>query len=469
MTDAAYSFVPFIVNTTYDDLPAALIAGLKDDVLDTMGNMLAGRADPLIEKLIAVQREIGSSPESSVLLSDVKLSAGDAAFINASMAFCLDYDDIHEPARLHFGCAAVPAALAVAEWQGGFSGRDILTALAVALEIGARLGKYMERRNPTQVMGGWDYAGLHGVLTSAVVAGRLMKLNEEQMHNALGIAFHQCAGTSISAMDNAHTKILSPGFAARGGILAARLAKAGVTGAKRIFDGTEISMAAQYHNGCDSEALAGGLGTRWDALELGFKAYPCCRLIHRHIDAAMEIARSCDYDWRTIREIRITSCPMVEPMASVSRVNCEPKARLEAQFSIPWTVACALIREKVAIDEFGAEAFGDPDLSALAWKVHNTVREELRDLDDPAEVTVVTDTGKFTAYTGKPLGSHENPISHEALTEKFYDCAAHSVKAFARSEVQDLAELIGDLESQPDEQRLLAALRALAGGGNAPV
>lgn len=460
--DAAYEFAAFAYKMTFKDIPSELRFRLKDDILDTLGNMLAGRADPLVENLLLVLNEMGGAAEASALLADRKYSAGDAAFLNASMAFALDYDDMHEPARLHFGCSAVPTMLAVAQWLGNVSGEEAITALAVALEIGARLGKHMIRRNPSQVMGGWDYAALHGCLISAIVAAKLMKLTEEQILNAMGIAFHQCAGTSISAMDNAHTKILGPGFAARSGIFAARLASAGVTGAKNLFTATEISMAFQYHNGFDEAHLTTDLGKRWDALELGFKAYPCCRLIHRHIDAAMKIAKNPAFRLEETSSIQITSCPMVAEMASPTQKNCNPHTRIAAQFSIPWTVACALVHKKVAIDEFSEQAFSDQHVLTLANKITAEIDPALTDLDDPARITVVTQDGRiFTAYTGKPLGSHENPISHDALLEKFYDCAAHSVYAFDRAAMEPIVELTEHFEDAGAPKKLIEMLFTL--------
>lgn len=465
--DAAIEFAKFAFQTTYSDLPKNLIELLKDDILDTIGNMLAGSADPLMKKIIPIMTKHAGPMDASVFGLNRKISVEDAAFLNACMCFALDYDDMHEPARLHFGCAAIPVALAVSEWLGNVTGKDFLTALAVSLEIGARLGTHMIRRNPTQVMGGWDYAALHGYITTAVLAAKLMELNEEQILNAMGIAFHQCSGTSISAMDNAHTKIMGPGFAARGGILAAKFAAVGVTGAHSLFTETEISMAHQYHNGCDETMLTSHLGTRWDALNLGFKAYPCCRLIHRHIDAALQISDNPAFDWEQIDHIHLTSCSMIAPMTAPTAQNCSPGTRLHAQFSIPWTVACALVLKRVAIDEFSDDALRDNRIIDVASKIESAVDPTLTDLDAPACIVVTLKNGEtFRAHTGKPLGSHENPLSRNKLETKFYDCAAHCIFPLVKGNVSFIPETLlhfNDIENITD---FIAQLHTLCSSDN---
>lgn len=460
--DSSYHFVKFAESTTFDSVPKELISLLKKDVLDTLGNILAGSGEPITPKLLNVMSSLEGKAESQVIAYPTRLPVGDAAMLNASMAFALDYDDIHEPSRTHFGCSAIPTALAVAEAMKLFDGRKVLTALAVALELAARLGKYMIRRNPTQIMGGWDYAALHAYLYTAVIAGKLMDFDQKTLGNALGIAYHQCAGTSVSAMDHADTKILGPGLAARGGILAAKLASAGITGATSIFDSSDISMDSQYHNGVDKQAFAGELGKRWEALELGFKAYPCCRLIHRHIDAALELAQKYEIEPEEIRVIHATYCPMIAPMCQASRTNCHPATKLEAQFSVPYTVVCALARRKVAIDEFDVSAFTDPVIAELTEKYEAEVDEGLSSLDDPAELTVVTERGRFTVHTGHPLGAPENPISQQALQEKFFDCAAHGKRPIRKEQAQKLVDLVEHLDEAYALPEMLELLRQIS-------
>jgi aconitate decarboxylase len=138
--DAMQRFTENVVNTTYADLPASTVAATKTFLLDTLGVCVAGSTGAAVRELLAPLRHWGGTAESTVLVFGDKLPAPWAAMANSVMMHNLEFDCIHEPAVIHPFTTALPAALAVAEAQGGLSGKTLLTALAAGVDTSTRIG-----------------------------------------------------------------------------------------------------------------------------------------------------------------------------------------------------------------------------------------------------------------------------------------------------------------------------------------
>ena len=458
--DASYAFSKFIAELRYEDIPADIVERVKLDIMDTLGCMLAGTGDESVAKMIRVMRRQSDKLECTVFgQGGLKLAAADAAFVNGSTTFVIDYDDLCDPANLHIGAASVPVALAMAELLGGRSGKEILTALTAGMEIACRLGIHMVRRIPDEVMGGWDYIFVLGIFSAAAIAAKLMHLNEEQIQNALGIAYHQASGTSMSARDKADTKIMGSGFACRAGILSAMMAAEGLTGAKNIFDELPGSLANLYNSGVDREALVAGLGADYALQYLGFKAYPCCGNTQRHIDAVLSLVREHQIKPEEITEIRLHVAEMVYPMCVPYELTRAPKSMMAAQFNIPWTSACAAARGRVTLAEFTDEAFADPVLLATAQKLICIPDPSLANYREPALVEIETDRGTFSTHTSEYQTGHwARPMSREALEAKFADCCARASAPVGPARVQEIIRCIAAFDTLPDAAALVQLL-----------
>ena len=459
--DAAYRFAEFAAKTKYDDLPESVVEMVKLDILDTLGCWLAGSDSDLDRAVLQLMKEMGGTPEASVLGTKDKLPAARAGFVNAVRVVNVDFDDHHDPAHCHIGASAVPAALAMAEKVGGVTGRQLITAVAVGAEIASRLGRYTVPRNPAVVMGGWDYTETLGIFSAAVIAAKLLGLTEEGIHNALGIAYHQAAGTSVSAMDGADTKDLGSGFACAYGIQSALLAEKGLTGAKNIFDECPGSFALQYNAGCDREALVSELGKRYELLYLGFKEYPCCTNTHRHIDAVRDLMAEQRIAPEEIREIRLHLSPMIYPMSQPEEITKRPPDALSGKFSIPWTVACMAARGRVGIAEFLDEARSDPAILDMAQRIVSVCDERLPDFSTPAEVHIVTVRGTFSTRTKAELYGHwTNPMKPEALKQKFRACVESGGSGLGSIQQESLIDAVMSLEQMKNAVDLIT----MAGG-----
>jgi 2-methylcitrate dehydratase PrpD len=457
--DAAYDISKFLVNTKFDDLPTEAIHVIKKDTLDILANALGGSSDQGVKAIYDLVREWGGKPESSIIGYGTKVPSPNAALVNSTMAFTLDYDDVHERGHFHAGVSTIPSAFAISGMKEGVTGKEFIAAICLAIELGCRLGIASKRAKPGYIMGGWDYASLHGCFTSAAVAGRLLNLDEPKMHNALGLAYHQAAGSGQSAIDAADTKKLGPGFGARAGITSALMAQRGITGAKAIFDESEISFCHLYHSGCDKDVLIRDLGKTFEMLDMSFKPYPSCRLGHAHIDAVLRLVQEHDIEAEEVQEIIPSTCQFVNvQLCAPLEAKKKPGNRTVAQFSLPWVVACAVVRRKVGIHEFTEDALKDRILLDMAAKVNPILDPLLPDEFAFTPLRIKTKRGTFESMTDYGYGSVQNPMTFEAIEEKFMDCASISVKPILKGNLAKVIQMIRNLEEVKDINEIISLL-----------
>src|SRR5205807_4930426 len=282
--DAAWPLAQHVCRTRYGDLPASAVESARRDILDTFGCMLGGSGSPGIDELFSMIARWGGSEESRVLLRDTRLPAPQAALLNASMGHALDFDDtLDTGGSIHPGVSMLAAVLAVCDSLEGVTGRDLLLAVALGLDVSCRiaLASTLDR--------GWHRTAAIGVFGAAAAAGKLIGLTPEQMLAALGIAYSHAAGNRQCILDGALTKRMQAGQAASTGVFSAVLAQTGFTGAQNVFNGRFGFLELYQPDGYDALALQRDLGTAFRGEELSYKPYPCGRPLHAAIDAALMV------------------------------------------------------------------------------------------------------------------------------------------------------------------------------------
>jgi 2-methylcitrate dehydratase PrpD len=267
--DATFAFARMVRNQKFEDIPADAVKATQMDILDTLATILAGSSYSGTKELVELMTYWGGRAESSIFIHGGKVPAPAAALVNGHIAHARDYDDIYHVARIHVGAVNVPAGFAVAEKVGGVTGKELIAAICMGIEIELRMGQaalLWTQFHPTATFG---YFG------ACATSGRLLGLSEEQLINAFGIAYAQAGGNKQCMFDGSLTKKLQPGLAARGGVLAAHLARTGYTGTRNNLEG-KAGFFNLYHGGqYDPEPLTRDLGKRFDVARLGFKPYPC--------------------------------------------------------------------------------------------------------------------------------------------------------------------------------------------------
>ena len=450
--DPAFRLSEHVCRTSFANLPEAAVIATKRDILDTLGAMLGGSIAPGIAELTGLVKHWGGRQESSLILLGGKVPAPQAALINATMGHALDFDDTFDRAgNIHPGTSTLAASLAIAEMRGGASGRDVVLAVTLGLDVVGRLAL------AATVDRGWHRTAVFGIFGATAAAGKLLQLNVEQMLNAFGIAYSQAAGSRQCILDGALTKRFQAGQAASGAVLSALLAREGFTGAREVFAGRFGFFPMYQPDGYDLNAIDDGLGKIFRGVELSFKPYPSGRPNHHFLDAALELYHRLDLATTDggagIAEVIITVHPQtykdqLAPEAGKRR----PSQVVEAQFSIPFLVAAALVRGRVGIGEVAG--VGDPEVLALSGRIQGAVRH-----DAPphwAQISVRRVDGRTASLeTTSPSGSPIKPLSDAQLQAKFRDCAAHAVQPIAAETVDRAILFIQQMEAAPEATALV--------------
>ena len=454
--DAAVEFARHFANTKYEDLSSEVVDATKKEILDLLGVALGGVSQPGATHVRDLMLEWGGKEESSIIGSTRKVPAPNAAQANATMAHALDFDDVHEAAVMHPGIAAIPVALAVAEAEGNLSGRDFITSTALGVDMMCRLAlATTPGKNPIDL--GWHLTSVFGYVGSAATAARVMGLPAGKISDAIGIGYHQCAGNGQCVKDGALTKRLGPGFAIKGGITAALLAKAGVTGSTNSFEG-EWGLYRQYMGGDYSrEILTAELGNRFEGVNVAIKPYPCCRGIHPAIDAGLALAIKDNVRKEDIREIVLTVTEAhLSLLCSPEDAKKSPRSPVDAQFSIPWGVASALVGRRLGLDDFTEGAIRNREVLEVTRKMRLVVDDSLsKPGPDPTRVKVITKDGRiFERIVRTPLGSLDRPMSFEDCAGKFRDCA----KSLDPERVETIIQMAAQLEQLEDIGEMMKLL-----------
>lgn len=463
-SDAILDLVRHCLHTSCADLPGDVVQATKRQLIDTLAVSVAGRDADGVRELRELTSDCGGRPEALLWGTSTRVPTQEAARVNATMAHALDFDDTYEPAVLHPSVMTVPTALTLADSRAAddpISGRELLTSVAVGVDIAGRLAR-SGRPGVAGFETGWHNTSLFGYLANAMVAGRLLGLTEPQLVAACGIAYHQCAGNAQAHLEGALTKRMGAGFAAHAGVLAARLAQRGVSGATQVLEGPRGLYRQYFGDDYSRTLLLDDLGRRFVGTDVSFKPWPACRGSHTAIDAALTLVEAHRVAADEVERITIWSGPgeytlLSTPLARKQR----PESVVEAQFSIPWVVAAAVGDRGVTLEHFAEAALRRPDLLMLTARTETAVDAALsRPGGGPgaARVELVLRDGRTVRHTtASAPGTPDRPMTDAQLGAKFLGCA--SVAGLPRAAAERLLDCVAGLERRPDLSPLLDVLR----------
>ena len=396
-------------------------------VLDVIGNSLAAK-DQAATEVVRNVVLAWEGPADSFAIGAGKLPAAAAALLNGTLAHAMDFDDTHLPSVLHPSASVVPAALAVGAKLKS-KPTDVMDAIAFGIEVTCRLG-----------MAGYDKKlgnsvfferGLHatsicGTLGAATAAAMLYKLSAAQITSAIGIASSMGAGLLEANRTGGTVKRMHCGWAAHGGVVAAELAKAGLTGPPTVIEGRFGFMQAYCGDQVNLAELTDDLGTSWVLPGLFFKPYPCNHFTHTGIDAARKMkANGITPDQIERLELGVPT-PVLRTIAEPREAKIKPESGYHAAFSGPYTVAAAFYRDHglgLFHEDFEDEAAHDPEILALAAKVNvsaNASCDEIFPHQFPAVLTAyLKDGSSVTEQVLVNRGGPQDPLSDAELALKF--------------------------------------------------
>jgi 2-methylcitrate dehydratase PrpD len=464
--DAAYSLAKNLITIKYKDIPPDVTELTKKHILDILGVALGGSSKPGVKELAELVTEWGGKEESTVLCYGHKVPAPNAAQVNATMGHALDYDDTGD-GPTHPSVVIVPTCLAMAERKGKMSGKEFITAVALGMDMMCRLGQAFRLGVKTAPVGGhpgagWHLTPLYGFLAAAGVAGRIIGLDEEKLVNALGIAYHQCSGNGQCVNEGALTKRMGPGFAARGGIVAALMAEKGITGAKECLEG-ELGLFNLYHKGeYDPKPLTKDLGKYFAGLSVTMKPYPCCKGTHSYVDVALALVNKHHIKAKGVQEITIftqdDSNVLLHPLEKRSR----PENPVDSQFSIPWAVAVVFARGRAGIVDFTEEAIKSPDILEISSLVRVKVDKNIGEKKGliPAKIGFTTRKGQTYVEQAAIVSTGNAPeqLPFDAYERKFRDCASYAIKPRTNKQIDKIIALVKQLEQVDDIREVIELL-----------
>ena len=410
MIDHLGDLCEFLSQTTFDDLPQAVVERGRQVTADTIAAIVGGSAEPEVEALTSSMAK-GSSGIATVLGSGRKLQSTTASFLNGTAGTFLEMDEGNQFSQGHPAIHVLPAALACSEsWK--LSGRQFLLALVLGYEVGSRIGIGAKIRKSMHPHGTWGTVG--GVVAVAKLAGA----SSEEFREAINVASTLGLGTSRQTMLQGGTVRNSfAGISGQMAIMAWNMVKAGFSGE---HDGLSTVWGTVLSESWNPIALTEDLGKRWEIARNYFKRHSCCRYNHCALDVLAEISGDTSFQVNEIDSIRI------ETYSLAAQLNDrKPRNTLAAKFSLPFAVASTLINGHSGLDSFTWEAIGREEIMELASKVEvvedKTLTEMVPDYR-PARVKIYLMDGRsLEGFTKTNRGDSEDPYPQDELKEKFYE------------------------------------------------
>ena len=437
----------YMVDARTRDFPPNVALEGKHHILDTLGAMVSGSHLKAGEMAVAYVRAQGGIPESSVIGTNIKTSAVNAALANGMCGHADETDDVELITKTHPGCSSVAAALAMAEREGR-SGTELLRAVVLGYDVCCR---FMMALGPDLVRGTHRSAEGVGSTFSAIgAAASLARLDEAGMRYALSYAAQQVSGLWSWTQDKEHVEKAFDfsGMGARNGVTAATMVQAGFTGVPDVFDcehNVLEALSSQPHPG----EIVAGLGSRFWIAETSIKTYSVGYPIQSAVDAFLTLRRENSLRVDNVDHI-VVRLPAdgagIVDNSSMPDVNCQ------------YIIALALVDGAVSfVNSHSYERMGDPQIRAVKERVQLVADRKLVDPAAPrsglVEVTL-KDGRTVSHFTRFPPGTRENPLSTEGVNAKVRDLMAPVLGA---EKTATLIERINALE----EVRNVRELRPL--------
>jgi len=440
----------FVADLGFRQIPSEGAAIARTGIADCFGVLIAGARDP---EIALVDRELGYAGGAalvSLIPSGDRRTPETAALINGVAAHVLDYDDVSLDG--HPSAVLVPAILAQGEASGS-SGAEMLTAYIAGFEVWAEL---LVREGVPLHRKGWHPTAVLGPVAAAAACAKLRGLDAKAVATAMAIAASMSSG--LVANFGTMTKSFQVGRAAQSGVIAARLAQAGLTASLDALEHPAGLLMALLPDGKpELDRPFSASQKEWHILGhgLNIKRYPICYATHRSIDAALDLVQRYDLAPGRVERIHVSAGKTQLLMLR----NGRPQNGLEAKFSMQFAMAAALVARNVGLRELTDEFVRRPEVQALFPRVSLDGTAALKEGSNfaPFDAVEITTTGGETLKSGPveyAKGSHQRPLSRDELWTKFADCLGAEFpktkisRAFANLMMFDRLNGAGDLALQ---------------------
>ncbi len=460
----AYRLAAAALGLEWPRIPREAVAKAKLCILDQLGVILAAWEEESTRLLWSHVREMGlGAPQATVVGSGARASLANAVLLNSTMGHSLELEDHHSHSRSlnHPGVCSIPPALAVAEWRG-LSGREFLRAVVLGYEVGSRLSRAIPRVGLLNLERGFHETAVLGGFASATVCAALERIDPARLAHAYGLCGSLAAGSTEFKATGAFSKRLQVGVAAQNGLLATRLAARGFTGPTTVFEGKHGFYNAYALPGhYELAPLLAGWGEEWELLAIQFKPFGCAGVLHSAVTAASLLRERYGPAPESIAGVTVhTSRKLIEEYAEPLAERRRPRSPVEAQFSLPYSVAVMLCTGQALVDEFTARYYEDPIVQSVAARVDVAVDPEIDRVwpkQDPTRLTVrLVDGRVLEVRTEQAKGDLAFPVTEAEVLAKFRTLVEPRL---GREAVERAVDLLGRLETLPDVRGLVTLFR----------
>ncbi len=421
----------------YRQLPEEVVDRGKYFFLDFIGVTVRGSISDSSKSMYRFVKETGKGG-GVIIGTKARAPYLYSALANGTAAHAIEMDDVNNESSLHPGVVVFPSALATSEMMGS-SGRKFIEAIVAGYEVMVRLGKAL---GPAHTYArGFHPTAICGAFASGVVASKIIGLPTEKIVNAMGIAGSQAAGSMEFLAQGTWTKRFHAGWAAHSGMVAALLSRNGFKGPSSIIEGRDGFLHA-YSNRSDVTKMMEGIGSGFEILRTSIKPHACCRYMQPPIDALLKIVVENDLKPEHVKRVRLGLLSAgASLIAEPKEKKYDPRSIVDAQFSMPFGAAVAILYRRAGLGEFQPSKIRCEEVKAMMKKVEYAVDPEL-DRAFPnqwsATAEIFTNDGKrYFTKIEYPKGDPENPLSWEELIDKFHDLSGRFMSKKRRLKIID--------------------------------
>ena len=389
--------------------------------LNWFGCAIGAATHPAVEAALGAMMELSPSPQATILGRNERVDMTGAALLNGISSHTFDFDDTHLKTIIHPAGPVASALLALAE-KTGASGREIIDALVLGIDVSCRIGNMMY---PDHYDRGWHITGSTGSIGAAAGCARLMKLDVHKTMMAIGIAASQPIG--MREQFGTMTKPFHPGAAARAGLTSALLAKQGFTASSRALEaprGYTQTVSTKH----DWSEVTGELGQRFEISFNTYKPFACGIVIHPSIDACVQLRNDHGVAAANVERIELKVHSLVLELTGKKA----PKDGLEAKFSVYLSAAAGLIFGEAGEHQYEDAIVNRPDVLDLRSRIIATVDDSIHEASVDA-TAVLKDGRRIHLFVKNAIGSMEKPMT-DALLEGKFDSLVKPVLGAAKAE-----------------------------------
>ena len=443
--DVASIAAEYATTASLDDVPEEVRERIPLVLLDTIGVCIRGSETDYVERIADDMSALGRGPTSSggatVFATDDRRDVSQAALLNAAAGTTLELDEGNQQSA-HPGIHTVVPALSAAEHLDA-TGAELLDAILVGYEVGARLGDLIRpMKSGLHPHGGW------AAVSGAVTTGRLRGFDSETMAHAIRNAVNPfLVGHWQAAFDGATIRDFYTGLSCQHGILAASLAGQGVTGVVGAIEECLLPYTA-------ADAVSAELLAPFETFDETYyltssymKVHAACRYTHAPIEALAEIQAEREIDPDNVARIEVRTFEL-----GTTLDRTDPENVLSAKFSTPFVLSTRLHTGRSDVEAFTPALVGNESIQSLADRVELVADEtfEARANDGKwgAAVTIeMIDGTTYTITKEDARGGGDTPFTHEEIFEKFESLVGSRLSADATAELRKRILDVDSVES----------------------